>query len=152
MAQLVIVCKVVSQCLEPTDGSERFAAEGHDRSERKIHLVEAARLKDLRPKISIHGDGFQTHPEIGRTDLCIQAARQSGRWVSEFQRDCGQKLFGRADVGIADDEEIMLGQSGELNKSGYLRVCAKAFRANDQFGVAHRIFLNEPAHQIHNRI
>ncbi len=63
-----------------------------------------------------------------------------------------QEILRHKNVGIADDHDLVLYLSFELDQGRNLRIRAKRFRANDQLRIDFWIFRTKLAHQLADRI
>ena len=66
--------------------------------------------------------------------------------------DVGQEIGGHADIGVADDEQVVLRQAFQFHQFGDLRIRAGQGRAHDELRVGGRELLQELADDPANRV
>jgi hypothetical protein len=70
----------------------------------------------------------------------VPQERRKNRLVLEWGDDVTQEIGGDEDIGVADDDDFVLGVAMELDEGGNLGVDAEGFAAEDEAGVALRVF------------
>jgi hypothetical protein len=151
-AQVVIVGQIIRQAGKAADFTQLRRPQGHDRAERKIHLLQTLRLQHRRPKIRVDGDGLPAHGQAARIGQPVKAVDQPDFRVREERGQVGQKIPGHPHVRVTDDDERVADERLQLAQGGDFSVDTQRRRAEDQLRVRPRKFGQQFAHQRADRI